>query len=183
MNYEIKTERLFLRQPCFDDIKALYQLMSDDKLTRFLTWEPHKSVETTRVVIQSLIDAQQNDKGYHWCICLEKEIVGLVSLIDVKRSIRAWTLNRGELSYWIGTMHQGKGYATEACSSIIEFGFKNLSLHKIIVAHAFENIKSQKICQKLNFIKYAHEHDAFLKNNKWQDLIWYELIDTNNEVD
>lgn len=176
MNYNIKTERLFLRQPCVDDVNALFQLMSGEGLTRFLTWETHTNIETTKNVIKSLIEAQQNDKGYHWCVCLDHEIIGLVSLIDVKRQIRTWTLNRAELSYWITTQKQGNGYATEACKSIIEYGFNNLNLHKVIVAHAAENIESQSICKKLFFLQYAYEHDAFQKNNKWHDLIWYELI-------
>jgi len=181
MNYELNTKRLCLRPPLFEDLDSLFQLMSDDNLTRFLTWEAHKNIETTKIVVQSLLDAQQHDKGYHWCVCLNSEIVGLVSLIDVKRTIRTWTLNRAELSYWIGSRHQGKGFATEACASIIYFGFHSLNLHKIIVAHALENIESQRICKKLNFSEYAHEHDAFFKNNKWYDLIWYELIRAKNE--
>jgi [ribosomal protein S5]-alanine N-acetyltransferase len=176
MNYHILTERLFLRQPCTDDVSALNQLMSDPKLTQFLTWEPHTSTETTSAVIQSLIEAQKNDKAYHWCVCLNDDIIGLVSLIDVKRKIRTWTLNRAELSYWIGTNYQGKGYASEASKNVIAFGFSKLDLHKIIVAHAAENVESKSICQKLNFTQYAYEHDAFQKNNKWNDLVWYEML-------
>lgn len=176
MNFNLKTERLSLRSPCIEDVNVLYRLMSDSNITRFLTWEPHTSIETTKALIQNLIDAQHNDKGYHWCVCLKDEIIGLLSLIDVKRKIRTWTLNRAELSYWIGTHYQGKGYATEACISIIEFGSYRLNLHKIIVAHTAENLESQSICRKLKFTKYAYEHDAFQKNDHWYDLIWYELI-------
>jgi RimJ/RimL family protein N-acetyltransferase len=181
MNFEIKTERLLLRPIEIGDCDRLFQLMSDKSLTKFLSWEPHIIVETTNSVVKNLIDAQKNDKGYHWCVCKEKEIIGLVSLIDVKRKIRTWTLNRAEISYWIGTQHKGNGYATEACKKIIEFGFRNLSLHKIIVAHAHENIESERICSKLNFEKYAYEHDAFFKNSHWHDLVWYEIINTKNE--
>jgi [ribosomal protein S5]-alanine N-acetyltransferase len=182
MNYKIKTERLFLRQPCMTDADRLFHLMSDAGLTHFLTWEPHKTVETTYTVVQSLIDSQDNDRGYHWCVCLNDEIIGLVSLIDVKRKIRTWTLNRAELSYWIGANYQSKGYATEASRGVLDFGFLNLNLHKIIVAHAKENIESKNICKKLNFNQYALDHDAFQKNNIWHDLVWYELISNRNET-
>jgi [ribosomal protein S5]-alanine N-acetyltransferase len=181
MNYNIKTERLFLREPYMDDVNELYQLMSDVKLTHFLTWESHTNSDTTRTLIQSLVDAQKNDKGYHWCVLLNQTIIGLVSLIDVRRKIRTWTLNRAELSYWITSKYQGNGYATEASKAILNFGFKNLNLHKIIVAHAFENIESQSICRKLNFTQYAHEHEAFQKNSHWHDLIWYELLKNRDE--
>ena len=183
MNFNIKTERLFLRELCISDVNSLYQLMSDNKITKYLTWLPHTNIDTTKAVVQGLIDAQKNDKGYHWCICWNNEIIGLISLIDVRRKIRTWTLNRAELSYWIGTNFQGKGFATEACRNLIEFGFKNLDLHKIIVGHASRNVESKKICEKLNFLQYAYEHDAFQKDNKWNDLIWYELIKDNYEMD
>jgi ribosomal-protein-alanine N-acetyltransferase len=180
MDFNINSERLFMRQPEPEDINELFLLMSDSGLTRFLTWEPHTNIEATKAVVQSLIEAQKKDKGYHWCILFNNNIIGLVSLIDVKRKIRTWTLNRAELSYWIGTEYQGKGFATEASKSVIEFGFKNLDLHKIIVAHAAENIESQSICRKLKFTKYAYEHDAFQKDKGWHDLIWYELIKSSN---
>jgi ribosomal-protein-alanine N-acetyltransferase len=163
-----------------EDVNRLFELMSDTSLTEFLSWEAHTNKETTELVIKSLIDAQKADKGYHWCVCLNEKIIGLVSLIDVRRQLRTWTLNRAELSYWIGREYQGKGYATEASRLILDFGFNNLGLHKIIIAHAAENIESEKICAKLNFKKYALEHDAFQKNNKWNNLMWYELI--NNVI-
>jgi ribosomal-protein-alanine N-acetyltransferase len=176
MEFIIKTGRLLLRPPLESDAKALFELMTDDKLTRFLTWSPHTTLETTIGVIKSLIGAQKNDKGYHWCVCIDGNVIGLVSLIDVKRNIRTWVLNRAELSYWIGSDFQGSGFATEASREVVKFGFRNLDLHKIIIAHVLENMESKSICHKLGFVQYAHEHDAFFKKNKWYDLIWYERI-------
>lgn len=183
MNYEILTERLFLRPPTQDDCARLFYLMNDNSLTRFLTWEPHNDIEQTKCLIRSFIDQQNDDKGYHWCITINSTVVGLVSLIDVKRKIRTWTLNRAELSYWIGTDYQGNGYAIEASRAVLEFGFHNLGFHKIIVAHADKNIQSERICKKLGFIKYAHEHDAFFKNGWWHNLKWYEIIMDKNEME
>ena len=176
MDFTIQTERLKLRPPELSDSEELFQLMEDSRLTKFLTWEPHPSIETTTGLLNGLINAQENDEGYHWCVCLENEIIGLVSLIDVRRTIRTWTLNRSELSYWISSKHQGKGYATEASKAVIEYGFQKLSFHKIIIAHAEKNIKSKRICEKLGFTQYAHEQDAFQKNGEWNNLLWYERI-------
>ena len=178
MDYRIRTDRLLLRLPLESDSSKLFELMSEPSLTKFLTWESHTNIDTTKNVIQSLITSIQEDKGYHWCICFENEIIGLVSLIDVKRTIRTWTLNRAELAYWISLENQGKGYATEASEAVIDFGFKNLDFHKIIVAHSAENTGSKSICNKLGFVQYAHEQDAYNKEGVWHDLFWYELIKT-----
>jgi RimJ/RimL family protein N-acetyltransferase len=181
MNLTLKTDRLLLRTPCMEDASELYELMSVPALTTYLSWEPHTAVETTKALLANLLAAQEHDKGYHWCVCENEAIVGLASLIDVKRTIRSWTLDRAELSYWIGVQYQGKGFATEACRPIIECGFTDLHFHKIIVAHAAENFESARICKKLDFTRYAHEHDAFKKNNTWHDLLWYEALVKHND--
>ncbi len=176
MNYKIDTARLSLRPPQMIDDSRLYQLMSQEDITTFLSWDAHQSIETTRAVISGLIESQNAEKGYHWCIYHQDAIIGLVSLIDVRRKIRTWTLNRAEVSYWISPNFQGQGFATEATQAVLEFGFSKLSLHKIIIAHAVANGASKRICEKLGFEKYAHEHDAFKKEGQWHDLVWYEII-------
>ena len=182
MNSIIYTDRLTLIQPSLNDVKELFGLMKDESITHFLTWEPHSDEKTTETVVRSLIEAQINDKAYHWCIWLNDKIIGLVSLIDVRRKIRTWTLNRAELSYWIGANFQGKGYATEASIAILDFGLNKLNLHKVIIAHSAVNTQSKSICKKLGFIQYANEHDAFQKYDQWHDLIWYELIKNKDEI-
>jgi ribosomal-protein-alanine N-acetyltransferase len=176
MNYNLETKRLILKQPEITDVATLFDLMSSYVDTTYLSWEPHNSIETTENLVANLIEAQKQDKGYHWCIYHENTIVGIVSLIDVKRQLRTWVLNRAELSYWIAKPLTGNGFATEAAQAVLDFGFNQLSFHKIIIAHTLENIESQRICQKLGFTKYALEHDAFMKNQKWYDLVWYELL-------
>lgn len=176
MDFRLKTDRLYLRPPESNDVDELFELMSNEKLTKFLTWEPHKEIGTTQSLISALKESQANDKAYHWCVVLNSKIIGLVSLIDVRRRIRTWIIDRAELSYWISPEHQGKGYATEASKSVIDFGFQQLELHKIIIAHAAHNIESKRICEKLGFKQYAFEHDAFMKDGVWNDLLWYEII-------
>lgn len=180
MNYQLETKRLVLMQPEMRDVDQLYALMRTHVDTTYLSWEPHTTIAITENLVANLIEAQKQDIGYHWCIYHENKIIGIVSLIDVKRQIRTWVLNRAELSYWIAKPFTGNGFATEAAQSVMNFGFKNLSLHKIIIAHCTENMESKRICEKLGFEKYAIEHDAFKKNQKWHDLVWYEFF--KNEI-
>lgn len=93
MNYELKTERLILTPPKIEDFHVLFKLMKDKVTTTFLTWKPHKNLSETKRLVENLINAQHNDKGYHWCVKFSGEIIGLVSLIDVRRKIRTWTIN------------------------------------------------------------------------------------------
>ena len=110
--YSLRTGRLVLRAPSPADVEALWPHVTDSRITEFLAWEPHPSKETTQTMLQALIEAQEQGRGFHWIVMQDGGVIGIVSLIDVRWVYRCWTLNRAELAYWIAPAHQGIGYAT-----------------------------------------------------------------------
>lgn len=182
ISYDLKTQRLDLRALVKEDAGELYSLMSDARLTTFLAWEPHQCVEETINMIQSLGDAQQAGKGFHWAVTVDQNIIGLVSLIDIRRQHRSWVLNRAELAYWVALKHQGKGYATEAAAVVVGFGFRRLGLHKIIVFHAVTNPQSGRVIQKLGFRFVGEEQEFFFKNGKWHNLRLFEMLVSEHQT-
>jgi [ribosomal protein S5]-alanine N-acetyltransferase len=175
--YVLRTDRLALRPPSCDDVEDLWPHVTDSRITEFLAWDPHPDKETTRTMLQALIDAQANGRGFHWIVLLNGEVLGIVSLIDVRWIYRCWTLRRAELAYWIAPAHQGVGYATEASWRILAFGFQELGLHKIIVYHVTANPRSGAVAQRLGFRLVGEELDAFRKNGRWYDFKHYEMLD------
>ena len=175
-DYSLRTPRLHLRALEYGDASALWPMVSDAELTRFLAWEPHRSESETADLVATLMTAQREGKGFHWAVIHAAELVGLLSLIDVHRQHRSWTLDRAELAYWIGPSHQGRGFATEAAAAVAEFGFKELRLHKIRVYHAADNPASGKTIAKLGFRFVGEEREAFQKNGRWHHLRHFELL-------
>jgi RimJ/RimL family protein N-acetyltransferase len=47
----------------------------------------------------------------------------------------------------------GKGYATEAAQSVLDFAFRELKFEKIVSFTSLENLRSQMLMQKLGMIK------------------------------
>jgi RimJ/RimL family protein N-acetyltransferase len=176
--YILRTPHLLLRPPSVDDLSELYSLVSDSRLTEFLAWEPHSSEGSTLEMISLLIEQQKAGKSFHWLVINKDSIIGLVSLIDVRRTHRSWTLNRGEVAYWITPKAQGNGYAEEATRAMVQFGFDHLSLHKIIVYHAADNPPSGRVVQKLGFRYVGTELEAFCKSGIWHDLCHYEILNS-----
>lgn len=159
-----------------EDVKRLWPLASDARLTPFLAWEPHQSENETELMVAALMAAQQAGKGFHWTIRHEGNLIGLVSLIDVRRTHRSWILDRAELAYWICPGSHGQGFATEASQAVIQCGFRALGLHKIVVYHAADNPPSGKVIRKLGFRLVGSEREAFCKNGRWHDLQHYEML-------
>lgn len=180
--YILTTSRLSLHPPCVGDMNGLWPHVTNPLLTTFLAWEPHQSQNETHMMISSLVASQQIGKGFHWVIRHCDEVIGLISLIDVRRTHRSWTWNRAELSYWIDPGNQGQGYATEAAIAVMSLGFELLNLHKIVVFHAIDNLSSGKVVQKLGFRLVGEEHDAFCKNGRWHNLRYYEMLRSNFEI-
>lgn len=174
--YRLQTRRLELRAVAIGDAQELSPLVSDQRLTRFLAWEAHQSFQETESMVTSLTEAHQAGMGFHWVVRHAEQIVGLFSLVDVRRQHRCWTLNRAELAYWIGTPHQGQGFATEAAAALVSFGFDALQLHKIRVYHAADNPASRRIIEKLGFRLVGEEQEAFQKDGRWHHLRHFELL-------
>jgi RimJ/RimL family protein N-acetyltransferase len=174
--YLLHTQRLVLRPPALEDVDALWPHVTDAGITRFLAWDPHPNKDVTQNMLRGLIEAQKQGKGFHWIVLHEEKLVGIVSLIDVRRTHRCWTLNRAELAYWIGSAFQGFGYATEAARRVIQFAFEDLAFHKIVVYHVTDNPPSGAVAQRLGFRYVGEELEAFKKEGNWYDLKHYELL-------
>ncbi len=172
----LKTERLSLAPVSMEHVAALFLLMSDPRLSTYLAWAPHESPAETASLVEALIDASNRDAGYHWAILERGDVRGLVSLIDVRRKHRLWTLNRAEIAYWVGIESQGRGFASEATSAAIDAAFDRLHLNRLIISHTSANPASGRIPQKLGFRFVGTERQFFQKNEKWYDMNHYELL-------
>ena len=65
----IYTERLVLRRFTVDDAQAMYDnWANDERVSRFLSWSPHKSSEETKQLLEGWCDAYKNDTTYNWAI-------------------------------------------------------------------------------------------------------------------
>ncbi len=180
--YTLSTSRLTLQAPQAEDVSVLWPLVTDPRITTFLAWEPHQSREETISMIDALIQSQIAGKGFHWIARHLDEVIGLISLIDVRRTHRSWTWNRAELAYWITPAAQGQGFATEGAKAVMAFGFGPLALHKLMVYHAADNPQSGRVVEKLGFRHVGDEREAFCKHGFWHDLRHYELLAAEHQT-
>jgi [ribosomal protein S5]-alanine N-acetyltransferase len=75
-------------------------------------------------------------------------LVGVCSLMGVSTKYRM-----AALGYWIGTSYWGRGYATEAARQVLDVGFDELSLDRVEAGALEHNIASNRVLQKLGFVR------------------------------
>jgi [ribosomal protein S5]-alanine N-acetyltransferase len=108
----------------------------------------------------------------HLTICLGDEAIGSIG-IDAFDDIHRRT---GELGYWIGAAHWGRGYATEAVIAMTAYGFEQLDLVRI-QAGVFEwNPASTRVLSKAGYQFEGRMRSHVLKDGRLGDFLLHAAI-------
>jgi [ribosomal protein S5]-alanine N-acetyltransferase len=142
----LMTNRLCLRRLNESDDSDMFEYTRNPEVTRFLSWEPQTEIAQTRQYISKLIAEYNSGNSYAWAVEIAdlKKFIGVVRIFDV-----SFGNKRGELSYVINPVYQGKGFAFEAIKAIIEFCFSEVGLNRIQAKCTVDNLPSERVLQKL----------------------------------
>ena len=168
----LNTKRLTLKQVGAKDIPTIVKYAGNPKIAQMTLNIPHPYAEKDAIFWINKIN-QGFEKGttYTFGIRLNTtdELIGAVGIHPVQR------FNRAELGYWIAEPFWNAGYASEAARCVLEFGFRELGLHKIYATHLVENPASGKVMAKCGMIQEADLKDHVRKGDKYYSLIQYRL--------
>jgi len=90
-----------------------------------------------------------------------------------------------ETGYIFNRKYQKNGFATEALKAVIEYGFKNLCIHKITAHCSPKNISSWKLLERVNMKREGklRKNIYFRKDDKrnpiWLDTYEYGILKEN----
>jgi ribosomal-protein-alanine N-acetyltransferase len=70
----------------------------------------------------------------------------------------------------------GMGYATELAGTMANFGFRHLKLHKVCARCNANNLKSEKIMQKLGMTREGYLRKVRYKHGSWDDEKVYGIL-------
>jgi ribosomal-protein-alanine N-acetyltransferase len=172
----IETKNLILESFTIQDAEELFKIRSDNRVTKYLDRNNHKTVEESKTMIQGIIQSYKDKTGINWII-REKgslKVVGYIGFWSlIKENVRA------EIGYALKPEYWGKGYMSEALFKVIEYGFKEFELHSIVGNVNPENKSSIKILEKFGFKKEAHFREDYLFNGKFLDSEIYCLLETD----
>jgi ribosomal-protein-alanine N-acetyltransferase len=82
----------------------------------------------------------------------------------------------GKLGYAIRPNGQGRGYATDACRTMMRFAFEQLRLHRVSAAIGPDNAASIAVVRKLGFSHEGRLRDHVHTNGAWRDSELFSLL-------
>jgi RimJ/RimL family protein N-acetyltransferase len=87
-----------------------------------------------------------------------------------------WDVPSFELGWFLDTGYWGIGYATEATKCAMEFIFKDLNAHKIVVITRDYNERSYRLAERLGFLKEGHFREGRIEEGKRFGLLYYGML-------
>ena len=173
----IETDRLLLRTATFQDTQSIYQLYSLPESSHYEYWEPIDLAKANRLVRRWVRNQQKHPcSAYHFLVFLKaKELmIGMCGLEIGFNPSEAGQI--GHVGYRYFPESWGNGYATEALSSVVEFAFSQLSLHKVESGCVRENAASARVLEKSGFRLEGCRRQGFLIGQKWHDFMVYGIL-------
>ncbi|MBR1751046.1 MAG: GNAT family N-acetyltransferase [Ruminococcus sp.] len=143
---ELETARLKLRHVTENDVQDIYDCWaSDPEVTKYLTWNAHKSIDETKEIMKFWLDEYKKPDRYRYGIEL-KDSGDLIGMIDVV----GFHNGAPVIGYCSGRAYWGNGYMTEALDAVVSELFEN-SFDTIVIEAVDENIASNMVILKNGF--------------------------------
>ena len=166
MSIVIKTERLNLKKIEKKDLNSLVNCLNNWNVVKWLVNVPYPY--TLNDAEKWLDKSSKEELALN--IYLKSNLIGGIT-IDKRTSNKI-----SVLGYWLGEQYWGRGYAIEACNSLISYFFSNNLEDKLYASHMLQNEKSKKILLNLGFFEVSKGKVFHLSKNTIVDDINYKLF-------
>jgi RimJ/RimL family protein N-acetyltransferase len=165
-----KTDRFVLRSFRKRDADALLRAIqsSHRELAAFLPWaHPGYSRMDAASFIRDSNRSWREARAYDFAIRRPDDPdrhIGNVSVWFVSRGFRS-----GEIGYWIRTDETSDGVASEVAREALTIGFTKLKMHRIILRIGVGNRASERVAEKLGFVREGVLREELKVHGKWLD--------------
>jgi len=176
MKEGLETSRLKIKPIKRSDLEKIHELHSLPETDTFNTLGiPAYISETEKIVSDWII---KNEKKINFTFKVEliksKSFIGLISL-----NLGNAKFKTSEVWYKFHSDFWNKGYATEALSKILEFGFEELKLHRIEAGCAINNIASIRTLEKVGMTREGRKRKVLPLKDGWADNFEYAILETD----
>jgi len=151
----LETEHLVLRRFTLDDIDDLVDLDSDPEVMRFINGgRPTPRDEIENEVLPAFLDYYEHSAGHGFWAAVEKSTERFVGWFHFRPAEGAEN-GEVELGYRLRKSAWGKGYATEGSRALIDKGFTELGVQRVVASTMVVNVASRRVMEKagLKFVR------------------------------
>jgi RimJ/RimL family protein N-acetyltransferase len=137
----LETERLTLRAPRHEDVKAIAVLANDRRIAENTARIPHPYCVADAEQFVAAVNRRDDEACF--VLMLNGTLIGACG-IDPRD-------DGAELGYWLGAGYWGRGLMTEAARAVIDYGFGDLRHETLQAGARVSNPASRRVLEKCAF--------------------------------
>lgn len=155
----LETERLLLRQFTADDVDLLVELDSDPEVVHFITGgEPTAREYVETELIPAYLDYYRRTPGFGFWAAVEKSTGDFLGWFHFRPG-EGHPADEPELGYRLRRSAWGKGYAAEGSQALIDRGFTDLGVRRVLAEAMAVHTASRRVMAKcgLQLLRTFHQ--------------------------
>jgi ribosomal-protein-alanine N-acetyltransferase len=175
---ELTTERLVLKRIQKSDAEDIFKFRSDEGVMRFIPRPLAKTIEDAEKVYQMIDEGINNLSSINWGLYLKENnrLIGIIGYVRMSKEHF-----RAEVGYVLHRDFHNKGLMYEALKEVIDYGFNGMKLNSIEAIIDPDNKPSQRLIEKMGFVKEGHIREHTFHNNKFSDVLIYSKLKRNHD--
>lgn len=170
----LETERLKIRPVRMEDAKDLFEYASNEKVSQFVTWDPHQNLQESREFLYRALAGYKKQIPNPFAITLRNadQMLGTTG---------AWWSGAPEngcmeLGYAISEKYWGNGYVAEASRAVMEYIFRNYPVERVQARCIAENDASARVMEKLGMRYEGTMRSIYHRKGRQWDLKLYAVL-------
>jgi [ribosomal protein S5]-alanine N-acetyltransferase len=173
----IKSARLTLTNISMNDLEDLHLLNSEPLVDQYNTLGIPKDLEETKELILNRVACNETIPRTRYILRVANETQHFIGMAGINfgkpKYFNAEIWYRFHPNFW------NKGYATEAVTALLDFGFNELKLHRIEAGVVIENTASIHVLEKTGFLREGQHRKLIPIRGEWKDNFSYAILDTD----
>ena len=149
----LETERLVLQRWTSADCDALFEILSDARVARFIADGKPFTREKTAEFLAWAEKYERENNFCRWKV-IEKSSGNVIGSCGFANPAGSPEI---ELGFLFAPQSRGKGYATEIAAAATSYGFGKLGFRQIIAMTDLENAASHRVLEKIGFARRGVE--------------------------
>lgn len=168
---QLRTERLLLREFCEGDWEAVWAYQNNPLYLRYYEWTD-RTQEDVRDFVQMFLNQQQALPRFKFQLAVVLPETGqLIGNCGVR--LPEPNALVADIGYELDPSFWGRGYATEAAQTMVDFGFSQLGLQRITAVCLAENGGSARVLAKVGMQQEGRlRQNEYFKDQWWDSLLF-----------
>ncbi len=166
----VKGKKTTLRATAEDDLTSIARWSADMRLRRLARpWHEPAMPATWK---ERLVEQTKDKDNVLWSIDAGGTLVGMV------KAGFGWEPHRDGANiglFLIDPDQWRKGYGLDAAIALHRYFFDYLDLRRVSTGHTTENAGAHRIAERLGYVEFARQHQAFFREGQYVDETWLVL--------